>query len=190
MVSSSKKTVSNMFQAVGEQLIEHSYGHARRRWMARGGYAPVPADRAYALASIDSSTAQKSDLPQLEINLKVRLMSMFLQMLRTNTPHLSLSAISIKDSAFETVPLFSDELVAILSPNWGICRGCPHFGAPLDPGNESSHCKERSWIVGTRLPAAQASHGVLQRRSDRVSWRWDLGLPAASTIMAPLRPRR
>ena len=57
-------------------------------------------------------------------------MSMTLQMLRTNTPDLSLSAISIKDSAFETVPLFSDELVAILPPNWGICRGCLHFGAP------------------------------------------------------------
>jgi hypothetical protein len=38
MVSSSKKMVSNMFQAVGEKLIEHSCGHARRadEWLGAG----------------------------------------------------------------------------------------------------------------------------------------------------------
>jgi hypothetical protein len=70
---------------------------------------------------------QRKNLISPTGNLKVRLMSMTLQ----TRPDLSLSAISIKDSAFETVPLFSDELVAILPPNWGICRGCPHFGPPL-----------------------------------------------------------
>jgi hypothetical protein len=128
--SESKSTsITVAFQPIALLEIDRAlvWPCASRRWMARGGYAPAPADRAHALASIDSATAQKSDLPQLEINLKVRLMSMTLQMLRTNTPDLSPSAISIKDSAFETVPLFSRHSAAKL----GDMQGVPALRCPL-----------------------------------------------------------
>src|SRR5499433_3592591 len=56
----------------------------------------------------------KTDHPQLEINLKAGLTATTLQMLKTNALDLGLCAIPIEDPAFETVPLFTDELVAIL----------------------------------------------------------------------------
>src|SRR5260370_26206870 len=56
----------------------------------------------------------KTDHPQLEINLKAGLTATTLQMLKTNALDLGLCAIPIEDPAFETVPLFKDELVAIL----------------------------------------------------------------------------
>ena len=56
----------------------------------------------------------KTDHPQLEINLKAGLTTTTLQMLKTNALDLGLCALPIEDPAFETVPLFNDELVAIL----------------------------------------------------------------------------
>jgi len=56
----------------------------------------------------------KTDHPQLEINLKAGLTTTTLQMLKTNALDLGLCALPIEDPAFETVPLFKDELVAIL----------------------------------------------------------------------------
>jgi DNA-binding transcriptional LysR family regulator len=56
----------------------------------------------------------KTDHPQLEINLKAGLTTTTLQMLKTNALDLGLCAFPIEDPAFETVPLFNDELVAIL----------------------------------------------------------------------------
>jgi len=56
----------------------------------------------------------KTDHPQLEINLKAGLTATTLQMLKTNALDLGLCALPIEDPAFETVPLFKDELVAIL----------------------------------------------------------------------------
>src|ERR671934_274351 len=59
-------------------------------------------------------TQLKSDHPQLEINLKAGLTTTTLQMLKTNALDLGLCALPIEDPAFETVPLFHNELVAIL----------------------------------------------------------------------------
>jgi DNA-binding transcriptional LysR family regulator len=56
----------------------------------------------------------KTDHPQLEISLKAGLTTTTLQMLKTNALDLGLCALPIEDPAFETVPLFKDELVAIL----------------------------------------------------------------------------
>src|SRR5262247_2861757 len=56
----------------------------------------------------------KTDHPQLEINLKAGLTTTTLEMLKTNALDLGLCALPIEDPAFETVPLFKDELVAIL----------------------------------------------------------------------------
>src|SRR5260370_7451471 len=61
----------------------------------------------------------KTDHPQLEINLKAGSTATTLQMLKTNALDLGLCAIPIEDAAFETVPLFKDELVAILPADLG-----------------------------------------------------------------------
>jgi len=61
----------------------------------------------------------KTDHPQLEINLKAGLTATTLQILKTNALDLGLCAIPIEDPAFETVPLFKDELVAILPAELG-----------------------------------------------------------------------
>jgi DNA-binding transcriptional LysR family regulator len=84
----------------------------------------------------------KADHPQLEINLKGGLTSTTLRMLRTNSLDLGLCALPIDDPAFEVVPLFNDELVAILPatlPNVPK-RVTPAFlsRCPLVLGNENS----------------------------------------------------
>ena len=56
----------------------------------------------------------KTDHPQLEINLQAGRTSTTLQMLKTNALDLGLCALPIEDPAFEMIPLFHDELVAIL----------------------------------------------------------------------------
>ena len=61
----------------------------------------------------------KTDHPKLEINLKAGLTATTLEMLKTNALDLGLCAIPIEDPAFETVPLFKDELVAILPTGLG-----------------------------------------------------------------------
>jgi DNA-binding transcriptional LysR family regulator len=61
----------------------------------------------------------KTDHPKLEINLKAGSTATTLQMLKTNALDLGLCAIPIEDAAFETVPLFKDELVAILPAEVG-----------------------------------------------------------------------
>jgi DNA-binding transcriptional LysR family regulator len=56
----------------------------------------------------------KTDHPQLEITLKAGLTANTLRMLQTNELDLGLCALPIDDVAFEVIPLFEDELVAIL----------------------------------------------------------------------------
>src|SRR5262245_27816805 len=84
----------------------------------------------------------KTDHPQLEINLKAGLTTTTLQMLKTNALDLGLCALPIEDPAFETVPLFKDEQVAILPAKTGHVpkRVTPVFlsGCPLILGNEKS----------------------------------------------------
>jgi DNA-binding transcriptional LysR family regulator len=84
----------------------------------------------------------KTEHPQIEINLKAGLTKTTLEMLKTNALDLGLCALPIEDPAFETVPLFTDELVAILPANLEnvpkkvtpafLCR------CPLILGNEES----------------------------------------------------
>jgi DNA-binding transcriptional LysR family regulator len=84
----------------------------------------------------------KTDHPQLEINLKAGLTTTTLQMLKTNALDMGLCALPIEDPAFETVPLFNDELVAILPAALGQVpkKVTPAFlcQCPLILGSENS----------------------------------------------------
>ena len=84
----------------------------------------------------------KTDHPQLEISLKAGLTTTTLQMLKTNALDLGLCALPIEDPAFETVPLFNDELVAILPAALGQVpkKVTPAFlsQCPLILGSENS----------------------------------------------------
>ncbi len=84
----------------------------------------------------------KTDHPQLELVLKGGLTKTTLEMLKTNALDLGLCAIPIEDPAFETIPLFSDELVAILPANLKPTSKnvTPPFlsRCPLILGNEAS----------------------------------------------------
>jgi len=59
----------------------------------------------------------KTEYPQLEITLKAGLTQETLQMLKANALDLGLCALPVHDPAFDTTPLFQDELVAILPAN-------------------------------------------------------------------------
>jgi len=109
----------------GEKLIEHarilleedSRTHVMMRrfgdgWLGRVRVGTSMTVLMYLLPPILRQL--KTDHPQLEINLKAGLTATTLQMLKTNALDLGLCAIPIEDPAFETVPLFTDELVAIL----------------------------------------------------------------------------
>jgi DNA-binding transcriptional LysR family regulator len=137
----------------GEKLIEHARqlldedarAHASMRRFVDGSLGRVRIGTSmtvliYLLPPI--LRRLKADHPQLEINLKGGLTSTTLSMLRTNTLDLGLCALPIDDPAFEVVPLFNDELVAILPatlPNVPK-RVTPAFLArcPLVLGNEDS----------------------------------------------------
>jgi DNA-binding transcriptional LysR family regulator len=84
----------------------------------------------------------KSNYPQLEINLKAGLTATTLDMLKANALDLGLCALPVEDPAFETLPFFKDELVAILPASMGRApnRVTPAYlsQCPLILGNESS----------------------------------------------------
>jgi DNA-binding transcriptional LysR family regulator len=84
----------------------------------------------------------KSDHPRLEINLKAGLTAGTLKLLKANALDVGLCALPVEDSAFETVQLFMDELVAILPPGKGPFpkRASPAYLAQraLILGNEES----------------------------------------------------
>jgi DNA-binding transcriptional LysR family regulator len=95
----------------------------------------------------------KTDYPQLELNLKAGLTATTLQLLKGNALDLGLCAIPIADPAFETVPLFKDELVAILPAD---LEGVPNkvtpaflSGCPLILGNEESALRRMvtNWLA-------------------------------------------
>jgi DNA-binding transcriptional LysR family regulator len=95
----------------------------------------------------------KTDHPRLEINLKAGLTAATLQMLKTNALDLGLCALPIEDPAFETVPLFKDELVAILPADFGPIpkKVTPAFlsRCPLILGNEQSALRRTvsNWLA-------------------------------------------
>ena len=84
----------------------------------------------------------KTEYPRLEISLKAGLTATTLQLLKTNVLDLGLCALPIADPAFEVVPLFDDELVAILPANLEHVpkKVTPAFlsRCPLILGNEQS----------------------------------------------------
>jgi DNA-binding transcriptional LysR family regulator len=109
----------------GEKLIEHARNLldedsrtqvAMRRfgdgWLGRVRVGTSMTVLMYVLPPILRQLKTKH--PQLEISLKAGLTTTALQMLKTNALDLGLCALPIEDPAFETVPLFNDELVAIL----------------------------------------------------------------------------
>jgi len=84
----------------------------------------------------------KTKYPQLELVLKAGLTANTLQMLKTNELDLGLCALPVTDPAFEAVPLFEDELVAILPAHQKDVpkKVTPAFLArcPLILGNEAA----------------------------------------------------
>ncbi len=100
----------------------------------------------------------KTDYPQLEINLKAGLTATTLQMLKTNALDLGICAIPIADPAFETVPLFEDELVAILPADLADIpkKVTPAFlsRCPLILGNEESALRRTvaEWLAPAGPP--------------------------------------
>jgi len=100
----------------------------------------------------------KTDHPQLEINLKAGLTTTTLEMLKTNALDLGLCALPIEDPAFETVPLFKDELVAILPAALGHVPKTvtPAFlsRCPLILGSENSALRRAitDWLASAGPP--------------------------------------
>jgi DNA-binding transcriptional LysR family regulator len=95
----------------------------------------------------------KTDHPQLEISLKAGLTATTLQMLKTNALDLGLCALPIHQPGYQSIPLFDDELVAILPATLGKVpkRATPGFLArvPLILGNEESVLRQTitAWLT-------------------------------------------
>jgi DNA-binding transcriptional LysR family regulator len=94
------------------QVMMHRFGDG---WLGRVRVGTSMTVLMYLLPPILRQL--KTDHPQLEINLKAGLTATTLQMLKTNALDLGLCAMPIEDPAFETIPLFNDDLVAILPMN-------------------------------------------------------------------------
>jgi DNA-binding transcriptional LysR family regulator len=137
----------------GEKLIEHARHlleedartqTAMRRfgdgWLGRARIGTSMTVLTYLLPPILRQL--KTDHPQLEINLKAGLTATTLQMLKANALDLGLCAMPIADPAFEVVPLFRDELVALVPAGFGPVpkRATPAFlsRCPLILGNADS----------------------------------------------------
>jgi len=137
----------------GEKLIEHarnlldedSRTHVAMRrfgdgWLGRVRVGTSMTLLMYVLPPILRQL--KTDHPQLEINLKTGLTTTTLQLLKINALDLGLCALPIEDPAFETAPLFNDELVAILPAALGQVpkKVTPAFlsQCPLVLGSENS----------------------------------------------------
>jgi DNA-binding transcriptional LysR family regulator len=119
------------------QVMMHRFGDG---WLGRVRVGTSMTVLMYLLPPILRQL--KTDHPQLEINLKTGLTATTLQMLKTNALDLGLCAMPIEDPAFETIPLFNDDLVAILPVNLeGVPKEVtPAFlsGCPLILGSEKS----------------------------------------------------
>src|SRR3954453_7420850 len=148
----------------GEKLLEHARhlleedsrtSVAMRRfddgWLGRVRVGTSMTVLMYLLPPILQKL--KTDHPRLEINLKAGLTAATLQMLKTNALDLGLCALPIEDPAFETVPLFKDELVAILPADLGHVpkKVTPAFLSrfPVILGNEESALRRTvsNWLA-------------------------------------------
>jgi DNA-binding transcriptional LysR family regulator len=94
----------------------------------------------------------KTKYPQLEISLKAGLTTATLQSLKSGALDLGLCALPIEDSGFDIVPLFADELIAILPEALGPVpkKATPAYLAkcPLILGNRASALRSAaaSWL--------------------------------------------
>jgi DNA-binding transcriptional LysR family regulator len=153
----------------GEKLLEHARNlldddaraHADMRRFGDGSLGRVRVGTSmtvlmYALPPILRQL--KTDHPQLEINLKTGLSATTLQMLKTNALDLGLCAIPIHQPGYRSIPLFDDELVAILPAALGKLpkRATPEFLArvPLILGNEESALRRTitAWLTAAGPP--------------------------------------
>jgi DNA-binding transcriptional LysR family regulator len=150
----------------GEKLLEHA-NHlleedARTRvtmrrfddgWLGRVRIGTSMTVLMYALPPILREL--KLAHPQLEINLKATLTTTTLEMLKANALDLGLCALPVEDPTFETVPLFTDALVAILPANFGNVpkRATPEFLArsPLILGHKNSALRQTitRWLAAS-----------------------------------------
>lgn len=109
----------------GERLIEHARHlldedartrEAMRRfsdgWLGRVRIGTSMTVLMYVLPPLLRQL--KTDHPSLEINLKAGLTATTLRLLKENALDLGLCAMPVADPAFEIVPLFNDDLLAIL----------------------------------------------------------------------------
>ena len=148
----------------GEKLIEHArylleedsrINAAMRKfsdgWLGRVRIGTSMTVLMYALPAILRKL--KIEHPRLEINLKAGLTATTLGLLKNNALDLGLCAVPVDDPAFEVVPLFNDELVAILPASLAPFprKVTPRFlsGCPLIMGNPDSALRQmtRDWLA-------------------------------------------
>src|SRR5262245_34209103 len=153
----------------GEKLLEHARNlleddartHADMRRFGDGSLGRVRVGTSmtvlmYALPPILRQL--KTDHPQLEISLKAGLTVTTLQMLKTNTLDLGICALPVDHPGYQVIPLFDDELVAILPAALGKApkRATPAFLAriPLILGNEESALRQTvtAWLTAAGPP--------------------------------------
>lgn len=202
----------------GEKLIEHARylldednrARVSMRHFTDGGGGRVRIGTSmtmliYALPPILRKL--KTSHPQLEINLKAGLTATTLKLLKANALDLGLCALPVEDAAFQTVPLFEDELVAILPAGTGQVpkRVTPTFLArcPLILGNEESalYRTVTTWLARAGQPpkpvmtfdnveAIKSLVAVGLGASIVPSLCLGAGhVPMTNTIVAPLTPR-
>jgi DNA-binding transcriptional LysR family regulator len=153
----------------GEKLIEHARHLLDEDTLTRASMSRF-SDKGAGRVRIGTSMTMlmyalppilqklKSSHPQLEINLKAGLTSATLKALKANTLDLGLCALPIEDHAFETVPLFEDELVAILPAGNGPipAKVTPAYLSqrPLILGNQDSalHRTVTGWLAQAGSP--------------------------------------
>jgi DNA-binding transcriptional LysR family regulator len=148
----------------GEKLIEHARylleedtraravmrKFASDGWLGRVRIGTSMTVLMYALPPVLRKV--KTKYPQLEINLKAGLTAATLQSLQSGTLDLGLCALPVEDSGFDIVPLFADELVAILPAALGPApkKVTPAYLAkcPLILGNRASALRRTaaSWL--------------------------------------------
>ena len=149
----------------------------------------------------------KTGHPQLEINLKAGLTADTLAGLKANMLDLGLCALPVADHAFEAVPLFDDELVAILPATIGQIPKTitPAFlsRCPLILGNEESALRRTvmEWLARAGPPpqpvmtfdnveAIKSLVAVGLGASIVPSLSLGAGhVPMENTVVAPLNPR-
>ena len=201
----------------GEKLIEHARhlldedtrtrASMRRFSDTGGGRVRVGTSMTmlmYALPPILRKL--KTSHPQLEINLKAGLTAATLEALKANTLDLGLCALPVEDHAFEAVPLFDDELVAILPAAIGQIpkKITPAFlsQCPLILGNEASalHRVVTEWLARAGPPPKPVmtfdnveaiKSLVAVGLGASIVPRLSLGaghVPMANTVVAPLSP--